>query len=64
MASDLQTVLELFGVSPPATVHSADESARELSPSLTKKGLCHSPTRRAESSVSGVKILDTSRGGG
>ncbi len=59
MASDLQTVLELFGASPPAVVHPADESTRELSPSPTNNGLCHSPTRRAESSVAGVKFSDS-----
>ncbi len=55
-----QVVLELFGKSPLATVHSSGEFVQRLGPSATHQGLCRSlQTGQSVSTVTGVKLLNS-----
>ncbi len=57
MTSDSQAVLELFGASPPAIVHTTDELPQGLNPTAMQKGFCHLlPLGQATVSVAGVKF--------
>ena len=55
-----QAVLDLFGISPLATVHSSGEFVQRLVQSATRQGLCRSlGSEQAVSAVAGVKLRNS-----